>query len=168
PARVREALRTYRSVRRRMEVRGVVNDVTVIDDFAHHPTAVRETLRAASQRYPGRRLVAIFEPRSYTAQRREFESDYERALGIADEIILAGLFHPERYDENSAMRPDRLVSAWTGAGRRAAYVPVVDDIVERVAAGAQPGDVVLIMSNGGFGGLHDKLLTALGSVRQAG
>ena len=163
PARVREGLRTYLSVRRRMEVRGVVNGITVIDDFAHHPTAVRETLLATKHRYPGRRIVAIFEPRSYTAQRREFEGDYEKALGIADEIMIAALFHPERYDEKTAMRPDRLVAAWQAAGRTAAHVPDVDDIVARVSATAGTGDVVLIMSNGGFGGIHEKLLTALGA-----
>jgi UDP-N-acetylmuramate: L-alanyl-gamma-D-glutamyl-meso-diaminopimelate ligase len=162
PDRVREALRTYLSVRRRMEVRGVVNDITVIDDFAHHPTAVRETLLATKHKYRGRRIVAIFEPRSYTAQRREFEGDYEKALGIADEVILAALFHPERYDADSAMRPDRLVSAWQAAGRTAAHIPDVDDIVARVTATAGAGDVVLIMSNGGFGGIHQKLLEALG------
>jgi UDP-N-acetylmuramate: L-alanyl-gamma-D-glutamyl-meso-diaminopimelate ligase len=161
PGRVREALRTYRSVRRRMEICGVINDITVIDDFAHHPTAVRETLLAARQRYPGRRLVAIFEPRSYTAQRREFEADYESALALADEIILAGLFHPERYDAATAMQPERLVTAWQRAGREAFYQPDVDAIVARVAAGCEPGDVVLIMSNGGFGGIHRKLVERL-------
>src|SRR5690606_26302370 len=109
----------------------------------------------------GRRLVGIFEPRSYTAQRREFEDDYGRALALADEIIIAGLFHPERYDENSALRPDRLVEQWQAAGKAAAYIPEVDRIVERVAASARPGDVVMIMSNGGFGGIHQKLLDAL-------
>ncbi|HEX6135826.1 MAG TPA: UDP-N-acetylmuramate:L-alanyl-gamma-D-glutamyl-meso-diaminopimelate ligase [Longimicrobiales bacterium] len=168
PARVQEALRTYRSVRRRMEVRGVVNDITVIDDFAHHPTAVRETLTAASQKYPGRRLVAIFEPRSFTAQRREFEEGYEHALGLADEIILARLFHPERYDEHTALRPEQLVRKWREAGRRAAYIPDVDDIVEHVVSTAQAGDIVMIMSNGGFGGIHGKLLTALGAGARAG
>jgi UDP-N-acetylmuramate: L-alanyl-gamma-D-glutamyl-meso-diaminopimelate ligase len=162
PERVRDALRTYRSVRRRMEIRGVINDVTVIDDFAHHPTAVRETLLAARQRYPGHRVVAIFEPRSYTAQRREFEADYEKALGLADEIILAGLFHPERYDAQTAMQPDRLVAAWKAAGKPAVYEPDVDRIVARVSDSAAPGDIVLIMSNGGFGGIHDKLLSVLG------
>jgi UDP-N-acetylmuramate: L-alanyl-gamma-D-glutamyl-meso-diaminopimelate ligase len=161
PERVREGLRTYRSVRRRMEVRGIVNDIVVIDDFAHHPTAVRETLLAARQRYPGRKIVGIFEPRSYTAQRREFEADYERALGLADDIILAGLFHPERYDEHTALRPDRLVSGWQSAGRHAAYIPDVDEIVSHVAGRAHPGDVIMVMSNGGFGGIHQKLLDAL-------
>ncbi|HUF49740.1 MAG TPA: UDP-N-acetylmuramate:L-alanyl-gamma-D-glutamyl-meso-diaminopimelate ligase [Longimicrobiales bacterium] len=158
---VRDGLRTYRSVRRRMEVRGEISGVTVIDDFAHHPTAVRETLAAARQKYAGRRIVAVFEPRSYTAQRREFEDDYVQALLLADEIIFAGLFHPERYDAHTALRPDRLVLQWQAAGRAAAYVPAVDDIVAHVAATAQPGDVVMIMSNGAFGGIHEKLIVAL-------
>jgi UDP-N-acetylmuramate: L-alanyl-gamma-D-glutamyl-meso-diaminopimelate ligase len=161
PAGVREALRTYRSVRRRMEVRGIVNDVVVIDDFAHHPTAVRETLIAARQKYPGRRVVAAFEPRSYTAQRREFEDDYASAFELADEIIIAGLFHPERYDESTAMSPDRLVARWRAQGRTASYMPVVDEIVTHLAATTSAGDVVMIMSNGGFGGVHEKLLRAL-------
>jgi UDP-N-acetylmuramate: L-alanyl-gamma-D-glutamyl-meso-diaminopimelate ligase len=154
-------LRTYLSVRRRMEVRGTVKDVVVIDDFAHHPTAVRETLQAARQKYAGRRLAAIFEPRSYTAQRREFEDAYGDALAVADDIVMAGLYHPERYDANSAMRPERLVSQWEAAGKRAAYIPVVDDIVAHVAGNARAGDVIMIMSNGGFGGIHDKLLKAI-------
>ena len=160
-ARVLEALNTYKSVRRRMEVRGEANGVTVIDDFAHHPTAVRETLEGTRQKYAGRRVVAIFEPRSYTAQRREFQQPYTDALAAADEIILAGLFHPERYDANTALRPDEMVHAWEALGRRAKYVPSVDDIVAHVAETASDGDVVLIMSNGGFGGIHDKLLGAL-------
>ena len=161
PERVREGLRTYRSVRRRMEVRGVVNGITVIDDFAHHPTAVRETLLAARHRYPGKRLVAIFEPRSYTAQRREFEDDYGAALELADEVILAGLFHPERYNADTAMQPERLVTRWRAAGKTAAHEPNVDRIVEQVSASAMAGDVVMIMSNGGFGGIHEKLLARL-------
>jgi UDP-N-acetylmuramate: L-alanyl-gamma-D-glutamyl-meso-diaminopimelate ligase len=161
PVKVREALSTYRSVRRRMEVRGVVNDVVVIDDFAHHPTAVRETLAAARQKYTRQRLLAVFEPRSYTAQRREFETDYAAAFELADEIIIAGLFHPERYDESTAMDPHRLVAGWRAAGKPAAYMPDVGDIVAHLAGTAQPGDIVMIMSNGGFGGIHEKLLEAL-------
>jgi UDP-N-acetylmuramate: L-alanyl-gamma-D-glutamyl-meso-diaminopimelate ligase len=144
-----------------MEVRGVVDDVVIIDDFAHHPTAVRETLAAARQKYPGQRIVAVFEPRSYTAQRREFEEPYAAAFDHASEIVLAGLFHPERYDEDTGLNPDRLVAVWRAAGRDAAYVPDVDDIVARLSASTRPGDVVMIMSNGGFGGIHDKLLHAL-------
>jgi UDP-N-acetylmuramate: L-alanyl-gamma-D-glutamyl-meso-diaminopimelate ligase len=156
-----EGLRSFRSVRRRMEVRGEVGGVTVIDDFAHHPTAVRETIAAVRQRYPDRRLVAVFEPRSYTAQRRESQDAYEQALAAADEVVIAGLFHPERYTQQSALDPHELVSAWQRAGKRAAYIPAPDDIVTDLAPRLGPGDVVLIMSNGGFGGIHEKLLASL-------
>jgi UDP-N-acetylmuramate: L-alanyl-gamma-D-glutamyl-meso-diaminopimelate ligase len=122
---------------------------------------VRETLAAARQKYPSGRLVAVFEPRSYTAQLRQFEKDYAAAFLLADEIILAGLFHPERYNEDTALRPERLVSEWNAAGRTAAHIPDVDEIVARVAASTSTGDVVMIMSNGGFGGIHQKLLAAL-------
>jgi UDP-N-acetylmuramate: L-alanyl-gamma-D-glutamyl-meso-diaminopimelate ligase len=158
---IAEALRSFRSVRRRMEVRGMVDGVTVIDDFAHHPTAVRETIAATRQRYPDRRLVAVFEPRSYTAQRREFQDDYQRAFASADEVILGGLFHPERYTAETAMNPDELVDAWSRNGTPAFQDPSPDRIAEHLARTANPGDVILIMSNGGFGGIHDKLLEAL-------
>ena len=163
---IREGLATFRSVRRRMEVRGEVDGVLVIDDFAHHPTAVRETLEAARGRWAGRRLVAVFEPRSYTAQRREFQEAFRRALAAADRVVLAGLFRPERYDETTGMDPDALVAGLVADGVPAAYVPEVDDIVERVAGEARAGDVVLVMSNGGFGGIHQKLLARL--ERRAG
>ncbi len=159
--RVLEGLRTFRSVRRRLEVRGEVRGVTVIDDFAHHPTAVRETIAAVRQLYPRRRLVAIFEPRSYTAQRREFQPAYEEALADADEVVMAGLFHPERYTKQTALDPHELVAAWQARGRRAAYIPAPDDIVADLAPRLAPGDVVLVMSNGGFGGIHEKLLKRL-------
>src|SRR5690606_11193570 len=98
-----EGLRTFRSVRRRMEVRGEVGGVTVIDDFAHHPTAVRETIEATRQRFAGRPVVAVFEPRSYTAQRKEFEASYVSAFAGASRVVLAGLFHPDRYASGTAM-----------------------------------------------------------------
>ncbi len=158
-----EGLRTFRSVRRRMEVRGEEKGVTVIDDFAHHPTAVRETIAAVRQLYPKRRLVAVFEPRSYTAQRREFQPAYEQALEEADEVIMAGLFHPERYTRQTALDPHELVDHWRAHGKRAAYIPAPDDIVADLAPRLAPGDVVLVMSNGGFGGIHEKLLKALAS-----
>ncbi len=160
PERVREGLRTYKSVKRRMEVRGEARGVTVIDDFAHHPTAIRETIAAARQKYAGRRLVAVYEPRSYTAQLGEFEDAYEAAFAAADEVILAGLFHPERYASN-ALDPAALVERWTRAGKSAAYIPAVPDIVRSLTATTRSGDVVLIMSNGSFGGLHEKLLQEL-------
>lgn len=161
PAKVQEALRTFRSVRRRMELRGVVRGVTVIDDFAHHPTAVEETLRAARQRYGKRRIVAVFEPRSYTAQRREFQEPYARSLAHADEVVLAGLFRPERYTKETGLDPDELIAGLRSNGRTAAYIPDVEKIVTHIAGSASDGDVIVIMSNGGFGGIHDKLLAAL-------
>jgi UDP-N-acetylmuramate: L-alanyl-gamma-D-glutamyl-meso-diaminopimelate ligase len=158
---IREGLATFRSVRRRMEVRGEVRGVTVIDDFAHHPTAVRGTLEAVRERYPGQRVTAIFEPRSYTAQRRQFQEDYRKALGLADRVVVAGLFHPERYDRTTGMDPEELVGSIRSRGVPADHIPDVDEIVARVVAEAGPGDVLLVMSNGGFGGIHEKLLGAL-------
>jgi UDP-N-acetylmuramate: L-alanyl-gamma-D-glutamyl-meso-diaminopimelate ligase len=161
-------LATFRSVKRRMEIRGEVRGVTVIDDFAHHPTAVRETLRAARQRYGDRRIVALFEPRSYTAQRREFEQPYVDALAGADRVVIAGLFHPERYTADTAIDPHRMVDAWRAMGRPADYIPDPDEIVRRVIPELAPGDVVLVMSNGGFGGIHGKLLDALAAGEPGG
>jgi len=158
---VREGLRSFKSVRRRMEVRGEVGGVTVIDDFAHHPTAVRETLAAARQRYGDRPIVAIFEPRSYTAQRKEFQPRYQEAFEGADSIVIAGLARPERYDASTALDPDEMVARWREEGRDAHHIPVVDDIVAQVRDRATGREVVMIMSNGGFGGIHEKMLAAL-------
>jgi UDP-N-acetylmuramate: L-alanyl-gamma-D-glutamyl-meso-diaminopimelate ligase len=160
---IREGLASFLSVRRRLEIKGIVGGVTVVDDFAHHPTAVRETLAAARQRFAGSRLVAIFEPRSYSAQRREFQDAFRDALAAADRVVLAGLFHPERYDEHTAMNPSALVEDLMSSGTQADYVPDVADIVRTLAAEARTGDVLLVMSNGGFGGIHEKLLEALGA-----
>ena len=162
---IREGLHTFRGVRRRMEVRGEAGGVTVVDDFAHHPTAVAATLGAARQRFPGRRLIAVFEPRSYTAQRREFQEAYGAALALADHAIVAGLFRPERYDEAIRLDPVQLIASLRGRGVDADYEPKVDGIVRRIVRGARPGDVVLIMSNGGFGGIHEQLLAGLGTGR---
>ncbi|HEY0036965.1 MAG TPA: UDP-N-acetylmuramate:L-alanyl-gamma-D-glutamyl-meso-diaminopimelate ligase [Longimicrobium sp.] len=159
---VLEGLRTFASVKRRMEVRGEVRGVTVIDDFAHHPTAVRETIDAVRQRYPGRPIVAVFEPRSYTAQRREFQEAYRLSFAGADRVVLAGLFHPERYTAETAMNPHELVDAWRAEGKTADFIPSPEDIVARLTPEFKGGEVVLVMSNGGFGGIHGKLLDALG------
>jgi UDP-N-acetylmuramate: L-alanyl-gamma-D-glutamyl-meso-diaminopimelate ligase len=160
---VKEGLRTFRSVKRRMEVRGTVAGVTVIDDFAHHPTAVYETIEATRQRYPGRRIFAVFEPRSYTAQRREFQEAYQRAFGGANRVVMAGLHRPDRYTSDTALDPSGLVTAWRAEGRTADYVPAVDDIVSLITPELGTGDVVLVMSNGAFGGIHRKILDALKS-----
>jgi len=157
-----DGLRTFRSVRRRLEIRGEPGGVTVIDDFAHHPTAVRETLAAARLRWAGRRLIAVFEPRNYTSQTRGFQEAFRDAFRRADRVILAALFRPERYDEHTAMSPTELVEALRADGVRADYIPAVDEIVNELKSSAEPGDVVILMSNGGFGGIHGRLLEALG------
>jgi len=162
PEGIREGLRTFLSVRRRMELRGEVAGVTVIDDFAHHPTAVRETLQAARQRFGERPLVALFEPRSYTAQRREFQEEYRRAFADAETVILAGLFHPERYTSETGMDPDALVESLRSDGKTADYIPNVDEIVTLLGQRLRGDEVVLVMSNGGFGGIHQRLLDELG------
>ena len=164
---IREGLRTFRGVRRRMEVRGEAAGVTVVDDFAHHPTAVAATLEAARQRFRGRRLIAVFEPRSYTAQRREFQEAYGMALAKADHAIVAGLFRPERYVDATRLDPLQLITSLRARGVDADYEPAVDGIVRRIVCGTRPGDVVLIMSNGGFGGIHERVLAGLGPERAA-
>jgi UDP-N-acetylmuramate: L-alanyl-gamma-D-glutamyl-meso-diaminopimelate ligase len=158
---MRQGLKSFASVKRRMEVKGEVRGVAVIDDFAHHPTAVRETIDAIRQKYAGRRIVAVFEPRSYTAQRREFQNDYVKAFGGADEVILAALFHPERYDKNTAIDLGQMVTDLSAAGKTAKHLKDADAIVQDLAPRLKSRDVVLVMSNGGFGGIHQKLLEAL-------
>jgi len=158
---VRQGLRTFTSVKRRMEVRGEIRGVAVIDDFAHHPTAVRETIDAIRQKYAGRRIVAIFEPRSYTAQLREFQNDYVKAFSSADEIIFSSLFHPERYTAETAINIPEMVAAWESSGKKAKHLEDADAIVKDLTPRLKERDVVLIMSNGGFGGIHQKLLDAL-------
>jgi UDP-N-acetylmuramate: L-alanyl-gamma-D-glutamyl-meso-diaminopimelate ligase len=160
-AAVADSLADFKSVKRRMEVRGSVRGVTVIDDFAHHPTAVRETLAAARAKYPGCRLVALFEPRSYTAQVRAFQEQFELALSEADSIVIAGLFHPERYTADSAVSPVEMAGNLRRVGREAEFIPSVDEIVSHLAPRLKTDDVVVIMSNGSFGGIHEKLMRAL-------
>jgi UDP-N-acetylmuramate: L-alanyl-gamma-D-glutamyl-meso-diaminopimelate ligase len=159
---IKDALAEFKSVKRRMQVRGVVRGVTIIDDFAHHPTAVRETLLAARQKYKGRRLVALFEPRSYTAQRRDFQQSFEDGLAEADMIIIAGLFHPERYTKSTAISPEEMIANLRRREREADYIISVDEIVSNLKDRLGSGDVVVVMSNGSFGGIHDKLMKALG------
>ena len=158
------ALEAFKGVKRRLEPRGVVRGVAVMDDFAHHPTAILETVRAVKLSYPGRRLWAVFEPRSATSCRRVFQDDFARAFSEsgADEIVLASVFRTSLPDDER-LSVDDLVRDLVRAGRHARHLPSVDAIVQTIAREAIDGDVVLIMSNGGFGGIHDKLLTALGA-----
>ena len=161
--RVRAAIPRFGGVKRRMETRGEAGGITVVDDFAHHPTAVTGVIGGARARFPGRRLVAVFEPRSYTAQRREFQEAYRGALRGADRVVVAGLFRPERYGAGTGLDPDALARSISDDGVHASYIPRVEEIVDRLVPELVPGDVVLILSNGAFGGIHGKLLGSLRS-----
>jgi UDP-N-acetylmuramate: L-alanyl-gamma-D-glutamyl-meso-diaminopimelate ligase len=155
-----EGLRAFKGIKRRLETVGVAAGVTVLDDFAHHPTAVRETLSALRIGYPERRLWAVFEPRSASSCRRIFQADFAEAFGQADETIIAGVFRSS-LPESERLSPDQLVGDLRSRGQRARHIPEVDEIVATIAAERRSGDVVVLMSNGGFGGIHGKLLRAL-------
>jgi len=158
------SLRRFAGVRRRQEVRGVAQGVTVVDDFAHHPTAVRETLRALRRRHGGGRLIAIYEPRSATSRRAVFQKEYADAFAAADEIIVGAVSHPEKAPPGDRFDPERLAADLRGKGVAARHVADVDQIVEQVASNAAAGDTVVIMTSGGFEGIHDKLLARLGDA----
>ncbi len=155
-----EGLYAFRGIKRRLETVGVGRGVTVIDDFAHHPTAVYETLAALRTGYPSRRIWAVFEPRSASSCRRVFQQDFARAFGAADQVVIAGVFRSTLPDAER-LSAEELVADVVQAGGRARHIPDVDAIVTALAAEAEGGDVVVIMSNGGFGGIHHKLLQAL-------
>ena len=158
---VAEALATFKSVKRRMQVRGVVNEITVIDDFAHHPTAIRETLQAVQQKYPGRRLVAIFEPRSWTTRKKVFQQDYPRSFAPADYVILTPIFESFRLASDDQLSVEQVIADLQAAGKAAFSIDGAEAIVAHLAPELRAGDVVVIMSNGGFGGIHQKMLDAL-------
>jgi UDP-N-acetylmuramate: L-alanyl-gamma-D-glutamyl-meso-diaminopimelate ligase len=154
------ALRAFKGVRRRMQLRGTAAGVSVYDDFAHHPTAIAETLAGVRSAYPDRRIWAIFEPRSATSCRRVFQSDFARAFGAADHVVLPAVFRSNLPDDQR-LSPEQLVADLRAGGRDARYIPHVDDIVQTVSKEAKSGDLVVVMSNGGFDNIHEKLLTAL-------
>lgn len=159
---IQEAFDTFKSVKRRMEIRGVERGVTVIDDFAHHPTAVDETLKALRQRYSENRLIAIFEPRSRSSRLSIFEDKYREAFAHADLIIIAGVFNIEDAKTyGDVMNVERLVSDIAASGKVALTFPEADAIVKYLAPELQDGDIVAVMSNGGFGGIHEKILNVL-------
>jgi UDP-N-acetylmuramate: L-alanyl-gamma-D-glutamyl-meso-diaminopimelate ligase len=159
---IREALASFKSVKRRAEIRGCVRGVTVIDDFAHHPTAVRETLQALREKYADQRLIAVFEPRSWSSRLAVFQEDYVRAFAPADVIVIAGVFHSGKVAEHGAsMDTAQLIEDIRKTGKPVAGFPDADMIVEQLLPDLKNGDVVAIMSNGGFDGIHEKLLTGL-------
>ena len=161
-AKMQEAFDTFESVKRRMEVRGVERGVTVIDDFAHHPTAVDETLKALRQRYTDNRLIAVFEPRSRSSRLSVFEEKYKAAFAHADLVIIAGVFNPEdAKNYGDVLDVPKLVGEITANGTPAMTLTDADAIVAYLAPEMVDGDVVAVMSNGGFGSIHDKILEVL-------
>ncbi|MCU1305723.1 MAG: UDP-N-acetylmuramate--L-alanine ligase [Acidobacteriaceae bacterium] len=154
---IAEALRSFKSVKRRLEVKAEVNGVTIIDDFAHHPTAIAETLKALRTRYSGARLWAVCEPRSNTLRRKVFETELAQSLAIADEVIITSIFKPEAIAENERLSVASVVNKVGAAGKRARELRDADSIVETIAPELRSGDVVAILSNGGFDGIYEKL-----------
>jgi UDP-N-acetylmuramate: L-alanyl-gamma-D-glutamyl-meso-diaminopimelate ligase len=155
------ALATFRGVKRRQEVIGEGRGVTVIDDFAHHPTAVAGTIAALRARYPGRRLWALFEPRSNTTRRRVFQDAFASAFAAADRVTFGAVHRSEQLPEHERLSVEQLIASLRGRGVAAESCDDPDAIAALVARQVAPGDVVVLMSNGGFGGLAAKLLAAL-------
>jgi UDP-N-acetylmuramate: L-alanyl-gamma-D-glutamyl-meso-diaminopimelate ligase len=151
------ALKTFKSVKRRLEVKAEINGVTIIDDFAHHPTAIAVTLGALRARYRGRRLWAILEPRSNTLRRNVFQKDLAESLAIADQIVIANVFKSESIPEGERLDVAAVARQVGALGRPARVLPDVDSIVQLTAPEMRAGDVIAILSNGGFGGIYEKL-----------
>jgi len=160
-AEIAAGLESFDGVRRRLETRGCEDGVIVLDDFAHHPTAIEATLRAVRARHPASRVWAVCEPRSWSLRRNVFQDELAGALAEADEVVVAAVFAADRIQPAERLDPERLVADLRRRGRGARFVPEPDAIVALLAGEARAGDVVTVMSNGGFGGLHERLLQAL-------
>lgn len=160
---IQEALASFEGIARRQQERGVVNGVTVVDDFAHHPTAIGLAIDGLRQKYPDRRLWVLFEPRSNTTRRNIFQADLALALGKADRVVIPAVPDPEKVSEEDRLDPEKLVRDIGKGDAEAWYLDSVDDIVAHVTSLAVDGDVVAVLSNGGFGGIHTKLLDKLGA-----
>lgn len=159
---IQHGLDSFTSVKRRMEVRGVERGVTVIDDFAHHPTAVEETLKALRMKYPENRLVAVFEPRTWSSRLATFQEPYSKAFGYADRVIIAGVYNTSKASElGKVLDVNELVEDLNMRGKKAESFPDADSIIEHLVPDLKENDVVAIMSNGAFGGIHGKMLDQL-------
>ena len=158
-----DGFRNFKGVRRRQEMRGERRGVLLIDDFAHHPTAVRETVEAVRAAYRGRRLWAVFEPRSNTSKRNVFEKEFAAALALADQVVVAPLYQPEKVPEGERLSVENVVREINraNAGDRARIIEGSVEIANFVASNARSGDIVLVMSNGGFDNVQEKILQAL-------
>jgi UDP-N-acetylmuramate: L-alanyl-gamma-D-glutamyl-meso-diaminopimelate ligase len=154
---IQAALASFKSVKRRLEVRAVINGITIIDDFAHHPTAIRETLRALRSVYPQSRLWAVLEPRSNTLRRKVLQADLVSSLGLADRVVLAGVYQQQRIPDAERLHPEDVVESLHAQGEHAELHADGDAIIDAIAPQLEPGDVVAILSNGGFDGIYEKL-----------
>jgi UDP-N-acetylmuramate: L-alanyl-gamma-D-glutamyl-meso-diaminopimelate ligase len=161
---LQEGLRTFKSVKRRQEVRAVIDGVVVIDDFAHHPTKVRETVAAIRSRYRDRRIWAIFEPRTNTSRRAFFQKEYAGSFDDADMVIIAAVFNSEQIQPGDRFSPEDLIKDLKSRGKQAEYIPGADNIVKFVSQAVKSGDIILIMSNGGFDSIHEKFVESLQKV----
>jgi UDP-N-acetylmuramate: L-alanyl-gamma-D-glutamyl-meso-diaminopimelate ligase len=159
---IQRGISSFAGVRRRQELRGIAGGVTVLDDYAHHPTAVRETLKGLRRRFPKRRLIAVYEPRSATSHRKTFQNEFVDAFAHADEVVVGRLTYPNKVPLEDRFDPEKLALDLHRTGTKGSYIPEVSAIVKQIAESAAPGDVVAIMSSGSFEGLHDKLLDEIG------
>ena len=159
---IQAAFDTFKGIKRRMEVRGIAGGVTVVDDFGHHPTAIRETLRALRIRYPKQKMWAVFEPRSNTTRRNVFQTELADSFADADAVIVSQVARLELLAPKERLDPARLMADLKTGGKTVAYLPDADTIVLHLAQQVQGGDVVVVFSNGGFGQIHTKLLARLG------
>ena len=158
---IQEAFDTFKGIKRRMEVRGVSGGVTIVDDFGHHPTAIRETLRALRVKFKGQKIWAVFEPRSNTTRRNVFQTDLVDAFADADAVVVSQVARLEQLQPGERLDPARLMQDLSAKGKTSDYLPDADAIVDHLAKNAEGGDVVCVFSNGGFGGIHTKLLDRL-------
>jgi len=161
PQMIREALASFQGIKRRQEVRGTVRGITIIDDFGHHPTAIRETLSGLRAKFGRARIWAVFEPRSNTTRRAVFQNVLPAAFEEADGVFIAKVARLDQLPENERLHPEKVVADIAATGKPSFYEPTADDIVDRLRPLAQPGDVVAVFSNGGFDGIHQKLLDRL-------
>jgi UDP-N-acetylmuramate: L-alanyl-gamma-D-glutamyl-meso-diaminopimelate ligase len=159
---IQSAFDTFKGIKRRMEVRGVAGGVTLIDDFGHHPTAIRETLRALRIKYPREKIWAVFEPRSNTTRRNVFQTELAESFVDANAVVVSEVARLEQIAAEERLNPEKLMHDLKTLGKDAAYLPDVDSIVAHVGKGAQGGEIVCVFSNGGFDGIHGKLLARLG------
>ena len=154
-------LNSFEGVARRQELKGEVNGIKVIDDFAHHPTAIRLAIQSLRQRHPGSRLWILFEPRSNTTRRAVFQQPLAESLALADISLVAPIPDLHKIPENDRLNPEQLAEDIARLGGIGSCMPDLESIIERVKTGARAGDVIAVLSNGGFGGIHGKLLAAL-------